>query len=58
LNGGFDSVLEWLVGALNRIVAKRYVIDILDYTIINNNWGIGVRNYKYLGKDINYRCCY
>lgn len=32
--------------ALNRIVVMLYIIDILYYTIFNDNWGIGVGNRK------------
>jgi hypothetical protein len=30
--------------ALNRIVKMLYVIDILNYTMIDDSWGIGVAN--------------
>jgi len=40
--------------ALNRIIAVSYVIDILYYTVIDDNWGIGKLICKYRDKLIAY----
>jgi hypothetical protein len=34
--------------ALNMIVDELYVVDILDYIVIDDGWGMGVWNCRYL----------
>lgn len=38
---GIESVLNRLEMALNRIVTTLYVLDMLNYTVFDENWGIG-----------------
>ena len=44
--------------AFSGIVAMLYVIDILYCTVINDNWGIGVVNYKKHNKSTYHCPCY
>ena len=30
-----------------------YVIDVLNYTVVNNDWGIGIVNYRYCDKQFS-----
>ena len=38
---GIESVLNGLEMAFSDIVVMLYMIDILDYTVIDDSWGIG-----------------
>ena len=55
---GIESVLNGLEMAFSGIVVMLYMIDILDYTVIDDSWGIGIRSCEYC--DSNCLCpgCY
>ena len=38
--------------ALNEIVIMQYIIDILYYTVIDDNWGIGIGKSKNHDKQL------
>ena len=50
---GVESGLIRLEMALFEVFDILYVVDILNYIIIDDSWGIGVRNYKYYDEEIN-----
>ena len=58
---GVESVLNSPEMAFSGIVAVLYVIDILQYTIVDDSWGIGLVDCRYYVKYYllncnSYRC--